>query len=257
MTELKDKIVFITGASSGIGEACAAVFAAHGAHLILAARRTERLIKTAEKLKTEYKITCFTGKLDVRDPDQVRSFIENLPEELHRIDILINNAGLARGMDSLQDGNISDWNEMIDTNIKGLLSVTRTVLPGMIKRSSGHIINIGSIAGRQVYSKGSVYCATKFAVRALNQGMLIDLIDTPIRVSSVDPGRTKTEFSLVRFHGDKSNADAVYDGYHPLKAEDIAEAVIFCATRPPHANVTELVILPSDQASAYHSHQNN
>ncbi len=257
MTELKDKIVFITGASSGIGEACATVFAAHGAHLILAARRTERLIKTAEKLKVKYNITCFISKLDVRNPDQVRNFIDNLPEELRSIDILINNAGLARGMESLQDGNISDWNEMIDTNIKGLLFVTRTVIPGMIERGGGHIINIGSIAGRQVYSKGGVYCATKFAVRALNQGLLIDLVDTPVRVSSVDPGRTKTEFSLVRFHGDNSSADAVYDGYHPLNAEDVAEAVIFCATRPPHANVTELVILPSDQASAYHSHQNN
>ena len=257
MTELKNKIVFITGASSGIGEACAAAFAAHGAHLILAARRTDLLNKTAEKLRAEYNINCFTGKLDVRDLAQVRSFIDNLPEELRSIDILINNAGLARGMDSLQDGNISDWNEMIDTNLKGLLFVTRTILPGMIERGNGHIINIGSIAGRQVYPKGGVYCATKFAVRALNQGMLIDLVDTPVRVSSVDPGRTKTEFSLVRFHGDNSSADAMYDGYHPLKPDDIAEAVIFCATRPPHANITEMVILPSDQASAYHSHQNN
>jgi len=249
---LKDKIVFITGASSGIGEGCARCFAAAGAGLILTARRKERIERFGDALISKHGVPCFTGKLDIRDAAEVEGFVNNLPAEFSAIDILLNNAGLARGFGPIQDGSIQDWDEMIDTNIKGLLYVTRAVVPGMIERGRGHIINIGSIAGRLVYPDGNVYCATKFAVRALNQGMLIDLVDTPIRVSTVDPGLTRTEFARVRFRGDDEKAEIPYQGMTPLTAEDIAEAVIFCATRPPHANITEMVILPADQASPYH-----
>ncbi|MDP8237575.1 MAG: SDR family NAD(P)-dependent oxidoreductase [Candidatus Hatepunaea meridiana] len=252
---LKNKTILITGASAGIGEACANAFAAEGANLVLAARRHERLVKMADELTTKCNIKCRVSPLDVRDNIQVEEFIHNLPVEFQNIDILINNAGLARGLDSIQNGNIRDWDEMIDTNLKGLLYITRAVIPGMIERGNGHIINIGSIAGRQPYPNGTVYCATKFAVRALTQGMLMDMVDTPIRVSTVDPGMTKTEFSRVRLKRDDVKADSVYDGLTPLTAQDIAEAVLFCATRPPHSNITEMVILPADQASAYHAHR--
>lgn len=252
MYSLRNKTVFITGSSSGIGEACAYAFAAEGTDLILTARRDGVLQKLAEELTTRYKISCYHGRLDVRDRSSVEDFIKGLPADFLAIDVLVNNAGLARGLDTIQDGSIEDWEEMIDTNIKGLLNITRSVVPGMIERSRGHIINIGSIAGRQVYPRGAVYCATKFAVRALNQGMLMDLVETPIRVSTVDPGMTRTEFSRVRFRGDDARADAVYQSITPLEAKDIAEAVLFCVTRPQHVNISEMVVLPTDQASPYH-----
>lgn len=257
MTELKNKTVFITGASAGIGEACARAFAGAGSDLVLVARRLERIRSLAEELKADFGVSCFTGELDVRNAEAVSKFVSSIPNEFRAIDILLNNAGLARGFDTIAEGSLIDWDEMIDTNVKGLLYVTRAVLPGMIERNSGHIINIGSIAGRQVYPKGGVYCASKFAVRALNQAMQIDLVDTPVRVSTVDPGLANTEFSKVRFRNDNEKAESVYTGMTPLNAEDIAEGVLFCATRPPHVNVAELLITPSDQASAYHVHREN
>ncbi|NQU05406.1 MAG: SDR family NAD(P)-dependent oxidoreductase, partial [Calditrichaeota bacterium] len=232
--------------------ACAESFAGQGVKLILTARRQERLEMLAEKLGSEYSISCHIAQLDVRNQVEVETLVNNLPEDFRNINILINNAGLARGFSTFQEGSISDWEEMIDTNLKGLLFVSRTIIPGMIERENGHIINIGSIAGRQAYPNGNIYCATKFAVRALNQSMLIDLVDTPVRVSTVDPGLVQTEFSQVRFRGDDEKADAIYANMTPLSAEDIADSVLFCATRPQHVNISEMVVLPTDQASPYH-----
>lgn len=252
MNNLKDKFVLITGASAGIGEACAKAFAAEGANLVLIARRDKRLSDLKVRFEESSSVKCFTTQLDIRNHNQVERFVHDLPEEFSQVDILINNAGLARGFSPLQDGDVSDWDEMIDTNIKGLLYMTRSIVPGMIERKRGHIINIGSIAGRQVYPKGVVYCSTKFAVRALTHGMMIDLVETPVRVSTVDPGLVNTEFASVRLRGDEANAATVYEGMTPLTADDIAEAVIFCASRPPHVNISEMVVLPADQASPYH-----
>jgi 3-hydroxy acid dehydrogenase/malonic semialdehyde reductase len=253
--KLKDRIVLITGASAGIGAACARAFAAEGAILVLAARRLDRLKELANELEKSFASRCHVAELDVRDRGRVKAFVNSIPPEFRAIDILVNNAGLARGFDPIQSGSIEDWDEMIDTNIKGLLYMTRAVVPGMVERGIGHIINIGSIAGRQVYPKGAVYCASKFAVHALTQGMLMDLIDTPIRVSTVDPGLVRTEFAQVRFRGDDASAKSVYQGMTPLRAEDIAAAVLFCATRPAHVNIAEMLVLPTDQASAYHVHR--
>ena len=193
--------------------------------------------------------------LDVRDRGAVEGFFGTLHGSWAAIEILVNNAGLARGLSLIHEGDPSDWDEMIDTNVRGLLNVTRAVLPGMVERASGHVINIGSIAGHEVYPSGNVYCATKHAVAALTRAMGIDLLGTGVRVSSVDPGMVETEFSAVRFHGDEARARAVYEGFEPLRAEDVAEAVLFCATRPPHANVRELVLMPSAQAAAVHLHR--
>ena len=251
MTDLKNKIVFITGASAGIGEAIARRFAEAGAKLILAARRIERL----EALTKELGIAAHLIKLDVRDQEKVNSAIENLPDEWQAIDILVNNAGLSRGLDKLYEGNPEGWNQMIDTNVKGLLYVSRAVLPGMVSRGGGHVINIGSIAGHELYPGGNVYCATKFAVKALTKGMLIDLVDTPIRVTSIDPGLVETEFSQVRFWGDKERASTVYKGYKPLEATDIADAVVWAATRPAHVQIAEMIVLPTAQAGSMVVHK--
>ncbi len=255
MNSIAGKLVLITGASSGIGSACAQVFAKNHANLIIIARREKRLETLANELTSKYGIKCYYEKLDIRIQSKVEHFVNNLPKEFSSIDILINNAGLSRGLDPLYKGNIKDWNEMIDTNVKGLLYITRAVLPQMIERQCGHIINIGSIAGRQVYPNGNVYCATKFAVRALTQGLLMDLVNTPIRVSTVDPGMVETEFSLVRFHGDAERAAQTYKGLKPLSPMDIAEVVYFVATRPSHINISEVVVLPTDQASVYHTNR--
>ena len=251
---LKDKIVFITGASAGIGQACAESFAREGARLILAARRLDKLESLALRLKSEFNAETHLIELDVREREKVNQCLDNLPPEWAEIDILINNAGLSRGLDKVQEGYWLDWEEMIDTNIKGLLWLSRGVMPGMVKRDRGHVINIGSIAGRQVYPGGNVYCATKFAVRALTQGMRIDLLGTKVRCSTVDPGMVETEFSEVRFRGDKERAAPVYQNFPPLQAVDIAETVLFCATRPPHVNIHEVLVMPQDQAAAYASH---
>ncbi|MBD2356536.1 SDR family oxidoreductase [Tolypothrix sp. FACHB-123] len=250
MISLQNQIILITGASSGIGTACARVFANTGAKLILAARRLERLQELADTLKKEFNTETHLIQLDVRDRAAVESAIANLPPDWADIDILINNAGLSRGLDKLHEGSFADWEEMIDTNIKGLLYLTRYVVPGMVKRDRGHVVNIGSIAGHQTYPNGNVYCGTKAAVRAISEGLKLDLLGTPIRVTSVDPGMVETEFSDVRFHGDTERAKKVYQGVTPLTPDDVADVVFFCVTRSPHVNINEVVLMPVDQASA-------
>jgi len=249
MTQLAHTIVFITGASSGIGRSCAYAFAEAGAKLILAARRKKRLAVLAADLKKQFHTETFIIELDVRDNRAVEKFYKKLPAEWRQIDILVNNAGLSRGLSKLYEGDLEDWDEMIDTNVKGLLYVSRTVLPGMVERKKGTVINIGSIAGHDVYPGGNVYCATKHAVDALTKGMRMDLVDTPIRICTVDPGLVETEFSEVRFHGDKERAKKTYQNMTPLTPGDIADAVLFAATRPPHVQIAELIIMPTAQGS--------
>jgi serine 3-dehydrogenase len=249
---LYNKTVFITGASAGFGKAIAELFAENKANLILAARRIDRLKKLGSALTKKYKVKVKTIKLDVRNNNEVKKAITSLEKEWRNIDILINNAGLARGFNKIYEGSEDDWNEMIDTNIKGLLYVTRQVLPLMIERKKGHVINIGSTAGHEVYPFGNVYASTKFAVKALTQSIRLDVLDKEIKVSSVDPGMAETEFSLVRFSGDKTRAKKIYEGVIPLKAEDIAEAVLFCATRSEHVNINEVIMTPLAQASSNH-----
>jgi serine 3-dehydrogenase len=249
MTEIKNKIVFITGASSGIGESCARIFAGNGAKLLLCARRMDRLKKIALQLKTEYGTETHIFQLDVRDREQVDKALDKIPAVWKKIDVLINNAGLARGLSKLHEGSIRDWEEMIDTNIKGLLYISRKIIPGMVDRERGDIINIGSLAGHEVYPGGAVYCATKHAVDALTRGLRMDLVGTPLRVCTVDPGLVDTEFSMVRFHGDDERADNVYQGLRPLTGDDIAETVFFCASRPAHIQIAEVIIFPTAQRS--------
>lgn len=242
--------VLVTGASAGIGAACATAFAAAGASLVLVARRRERLESLAAGLRREHGTRSHLLALDVRDAGTVTQSLAQLHDAAGNPDVVVNNAGLARGVDPLQEGDVRDWDEMIDTNIKGLLYVTRAVLPGMIERGRGHIINIGSIAGHQTYPGGGVYCATKHAVNAITRSLRMDLLGTPLRVSTVDPGLVETEFSEVRFRGDEERAEKVYQGYQPLLPEDIANAVLFCATRPAHVNIDEIILMPTAQASA-------
>jgi serine 3-dehydrogenase len=249
MISLRDKVVFITGASSGIGRACARAFAREGAKILMAARRLDRLKKLAAELGADYGISSHFFELDVRDRAAVERAVAGLPPEWETIEILVNNAGLSRGLDKLHEGKVGDWEEMIDTNVKGLLYMSRAVIPGMVKRGRGHIINIGSVAGHEVYPGGNVYCATKFAVKALSKGLRLDLSGTPLRVSEVDPGLVETEFSLVRFQGDKERAAKTYQGFKPLAPDDIAEAVVFCSTRPLHVNISEIIVMPQAQAS--------
>jgi serine 3-dehydrogenase len=249
MTDLKKKTVLITGASSGIGFACAHAFAREGARLILTARRKQRLDALAKELKAKHGTEVYAFQLDVRKQPDVETAVKNLPKECQEIEVLLNNAGLSRGLDKLYEGKLEDWEEMIDTNVKGLLYVSRAVIPGMVARGHGTIINIGSIAGHEVYPGGNVYCASKHAVDAITRGLRLDLVDTPIRVCTVDPGLVETEFSLVRFRGDDERARVVYKGIQALKAEDVAEAVLFCATRPSHVQLAQVVILPTAQGS--------
>ncbi len=253
--DLKHKNVFITGASSGIGEACAVAFAREGANLLLAARRREKIEALARNLEDTYGVMTHGFQLDVRNREDVERAVASLPPAWDHIDILVNNAGLSRGLVKLHAGEIQDWEEMIDTNVKGLLYVTRAVLPGMVKRNSGHVINMGSIAGHEVYPNGNVYCASKYAVTAISRGMKMDLLGTNVRVSSVDPGLVETEFSEVRFRGDTARAAAAYQNMTPLKGEDIAEIVVFCATRPPHVDIAQVTVMPTDQASVNHVHR--
>lgn len=249
MSLLKDKIVFITGASSGIGHACAHYFSKEGARLLLCARRMDILNTLTDQLRSQFEVEAHAFKLDVRDHNEVQEALKALPETWRQVDVLVNNAGLAVGLDTLQEGEIQDWEDMIDTNVKGLLYVTREILPQMVERDFGHIINIGSIAGHQTYPKGAVYCATKYAVNALSSGLRMDLFGTKIRVSTIDPGAVETNFSTVRFKGDIARAAAVYEGIDALTANDIADAVLYCATRPPHVNINEVIIMPTAQAS--------
>lgn len=248
---MKFKTIFITGASAGIGQACAEVFAEAGARLILLARRREKLIKLSADLLKKFGTESFSIECDVRNFKSVEKVINNLPQEWKNIDVLINNAGLARGIEKIQDGLLENWEEMIDTNIKGLLYMTRLLLPDMIKRGEGHIVNIASLAGRYVYPGGNVYCATKFAVKALSEGMIIDLNGTGIKVTNVDPGLVETEFSEVRFRGDKEKAKKIYEGYTPLTGKDIAEIVLFAVSRPQHVMIQDILITPTDQANPY------
>jgi len=244
------KKVLITGASSGIGEACADLFARQKYDLILTGRRMDRLEKLAKRLKEEYKIEVVVLNFDVRNKEEVMQHLEKLPAEWKQIDVLINNAGLSQGLEPIQNGNYEDWDTMIDTNIKGLLYVSKIVSNWMINNGSGHIINIGSIAGKEVYPNGNVYSATKHAVDALNKAMRIDLLSSGIKVTAIHPGAVETEFSIVRFKGDEVRAKKVYDGFEPLVANDIAETIWFVISRPAHVNINELTVMPIAQATA-------
>lgn len=243
-----NKIALITGATSGIGKATARAFASEKIDLILCGRRKELLLELAEELSKKVSVTTLV--FDVRDKTEVFKQIENLPSEFKKIDILINNAGNAHGMDAFQDGDIDDWDAMIDINVKGLLYVSKAIIPEMVERKSGHIINIGSTAGKEVYPKGNVYCASKFAVDAINQGMRIDLNKAGIRVGAVNPGLVETEFSKVRFKGDTERAEKVYQGFQALKPEDIADIIRFVVTRPYHVNIADLTVMSTAQASS-------
>jgi len=243
--------VFITGASSGIGESCARKCAAMGANIIVGARRMERLLVLKEQLSAEYGVTVLCRRLDVRDRDDVFRFVEDLKGQGIVPDILINNAGLASGLEKLHEGKFDDWDRMMDTNVTGLLNVSRAVLPLMVALNRGHVVNVGSIAGYQVYPGGNVYNASKFAVRALSEGMNVDLLGTGIRVSAVNPGAVRTEFSDIRFHGDREKADRVYEGYAPLSGDDVAECILFIINAPDHVNVQNLTVTPTAQRNVY------
>lgn len=250
MQTVKNKIVFISGASNGIGKACAESFARAGAKLILCARRLEKVQEIANELHAQYQTETLTIKLDVQDKHAVDKAIDTLPAEWQKIDILINNAGLARGLEKLYRGDVADWEAMIDTNVKGLLYLTRKIVPQMIdNKLNGHVINIGSTAGIYAYPGGAVYCATKSAVKVISDGLRMDVVDTPIRVTNIQPGMVETNFSVVRFHGDQQKADSVYDGIEPLTADDIADVVIYAASAPAHVQICEVTITPTHQAT--------
>ena len=249
------RTVLITGASAGIGEACARAFAQAGARLILTARRLDRLQALAAELASAHGTECHLLAMDVRDRDGVAAGIAALPAEWAAIDVLVNNAGLARGTEKVPAGDPAEWDEVIGTNVNGLLYVTRAVTPGMVERGRGHVINLGSVAGHEVYPGGAVYCATKHAVGAITRGLRMDLLGTGLRVSTVDPGMVETEFSVVRFRGDQERADSVYRGMTPLTPADIADTVLWIATRPPHVCIDEIIIKPTDQASATMVHR--
>jgi NADP-dependent 3-hydroxy acid dehydrogenase YdfG len=255
MNRIRNKLVLITGASSGFGRACARLFAADGANLVLWARRLDRLERLQEQLRESNGVEVRIDAVDVRDRQCVLDTAADLLEKGRAPDVLVNNAGLASGLDRIHEGDFEDWDRMIDTNVKGLLNVTRAILPAMVERNSGHVVNIGSIAGRVAYPMGNVYNASKFAVKALNDAMNIDLLGTNIRVSTVDPGAANTEFSRVRFHGDAEKADGVYDGFEPLQAEDIADAVRYIVGAPAHVNITDMVIMPTAQRNPYLLHR--
>jgi len=246
---LSGQTVCVTGASSGIGAACVDSFAEAGARLLICARRSDRLHEKIASLR-DAGTDAHAFELDVRDREAVAAAFAGLPAEWQSIDILVNNAGLSRGLEPLQEGSLDDWDEMLETNVQGLLYVSRAVLPGMVGRGSGHLINIGSIAGREVYPSGAVYCASKHAVGAITKGMRLDLNGTGVKVSTVDPGLVNTEFSKVRFHGDQGRADKTYLGMTPLSGADVASAVRWVAEQPAHVNVAEVLLFPNDQASA-------
>lgn len=245
---MSKSIAFITGATSGIGKATAKLLANNNFNLIICGRREDRL----KELKTELSSHCAVETLsfDVRDKASVQRAIESLSPDFKNIDVLINNAGNAHGLAPIQDGNIDDWDAMIDINVKGLLYVSKSIIPHMVAQKRGHIVNIGSIAGKEVYPNGNVYCASKHAVDALNNGMRLDLNGTGVKVTAINPGLVETEFSMVRFKGDKDRSDSVYNGYKPLQPEDIAETILFVITRPAHVNVSDMIVFPTDQASS-------
>jgi len=247
---MKGKFAFITGATAGIGEAIANLLANQGYNLILCGRRKERLDQLKSELTAKHSVEIFILNFDLRKREEVEAAINSLPETWRNIDVLINNAGLAMGLSSFEDGDFNHWDTMIDTNIKGLLYVSRSIVPLMIKHGSGHIVNVGSIAGKEVYANGNVYCATKHAVDALNRSMRLDLSKYPIKVSAIHPGAVETEFSIVRFEGDVERAKKVYEGFENLVANDVAEAVWFMLNRPPHVNINEMTIMPTAQPMA-------
>lgn len=243
-------IALITGATSGIGKSTAIEFAKHGYDLIITGRRQERLEDLKANLMKQYSVKVLNLCFDVRDEKQVEASINSIPAELKKIDVLVNNAGLAAGLAPIQDGKLAHWEQMIDTNVKGLLYITKHVSKILIENKKGHIINVGSIAGKEVYANGNVYCATKHAVDALNKGMRIDLLPHGIKVSAVNPGMVETEFSIVRFDGDEERAKKVYENIQPLKPEDIAETIYWMASRPSHVNINDVIIMPSIQANS-------
>jgi NADP-dependent 3-hydroxy acid dehydrogenase YdfG len=245
-----DKIILITGATSGIGRSSAYVFAKNGYNLIITGRREDKLNEISEELTSKFGVKVLPLSFDIRDNEAVKTAIQSLPLEWLNINILINNAGLAVGLNAMQDGDVDDWERMIDTNVKGLLYMSRAVLPLLVKQNRGHVINIGSIAGKEVYPNGNVYCATKYAVDALSKSMRIDLVKHNIKVTQIAPGAIETEFSFVRFKGDKAKADSIYDGYQPLLPDDVADVIYYTTTLPPHVNINDLVLMPTAQASA-------
>ena len=246
---MKGKIVFITGASSGIGEGCARKFASQGSDLILNARNVDKLNELKNELETSYGVRVYLLPFDVRDRKAAMEALASLPKEWQAIDVLINNAGLVIGVDKEFEGNLDEWDVVIDTNIKALLAITRLVVPGMVERGRGHIVNIGSIAGDAAYPGGSVYCATKAAVKALSDGLRIDLVDTPLRVTNVKPVMVETNFTVVRYRGDKQAADNFYKGIRPLTGDDIAETVYYAASAPEHVQIAEVLVMPTYQAT--------
>lgn len=248
------KRALITGASSGIGKATAFKLAAAGVNLILLARREDRLVKISAEIQKHHKVDIVTACVDVSDAKQIDEFVTRYTQQVSETDILVNNAGLAKGSDRLTDGKVADWDVMFDTNVKGLLYMTRAIIPHMVKAQNGHVVNIGSVAGRWVYPGGGVYCATKFAVRALSEGLRMDLLGTPLRVTNIEPGMVETEFSQVRLENSE-RAKAVYRGMKPLSAEDIADTILWCVQRPKHVNIQELVIFPTDQAALQMVHR--
>lgn len=250
-----NKTVFITGATSGFGAACAEIFARNGYRLVLNGRRTERLEAAAADLRTRFGAESYLLPFDVRDRAAVQAAVDALPADWQAIDILINNAGLALGRDKFQDASLDDWDTMLDTNVKGLLYVSRAVLPLMLARKRGHIINLGSVAGKEVYERGNVYCASKFAVDALNRSMRIDLLSEGIKVTAIHPGAAETEFSLVRFKGDAATANSVYQGFQPLSAEDVASVLYYTTTLPPNVCINDLVLTCTAQADAVYFHK--
>lgn len=252
---MKGKTIFITGATSGIGQACARKFATMGCRLILNGRNLVKLSALEQELIASG-VEVLVLAFDVRDREAMRRAVETLPEEWHNIDVLINNAGLVIGMDKEYEGSLEEWDIVIDTNIKALLAMTRLIVPGMVKRGSGHVINIGSIAGDAAYAGGSVYCATKAAVKVLSDGLRIDLVDTPLRVTNIKPGMVETNFSVVRFRGDKQKADAVYEGIRPLTGDDIADVVYYAASAPAHVQIAEVLVMPTYQATGTVCHRN-
>jgi 3-hydroxy acid dehydrogenase/malonic semialdehyde reductase len=254
-TSLKGKICFITGASAGIGAATAMTFAAKGARLLLGARRVGKLAEVASRALEHGAEAVHSFHLDVRSRQAVQRAIDELPEEWAAIEILVNNAGLSRGLEKLYTGRIEDWEEMIDTNVKGLLYVTRAVVPGMVVRGRGHVVNIGSMAGELVYPNGAVYCGSKAAVHAINDGLREDVLGTPVRVTCIKPGMVETEFSEVRFHGDSSRASKVYQGVTPLTADDIADTILWAVTRPAHVNIARISLSPVQQANTLLLHR--
>lgn len=250
------KIALITGASAGIGKATAQKLAENKCNIIITGRRLKQLEELKNELGIKYKADVFILNFDIRNQEETSNAIDSLPEAWKKIDILVNNAGLSVGLNSIQDGELDDWERMIDTNIKGLLYISNKVIPLMIARNSGHIVNITSIAGKEVYEKGNVYCATKSAVDAITKSMRIDLLKNNIKVTSIAPGMVETEFSVVRFKGDQDRANDVYKGLVPLGAEDVADAILYAVTRPAHVNINDMLIMPTAQASATHVNRN-